>query len=163
MNDEQIAAKAAHSFRSFTKTGKIGIDDLLQVARLGIIEAKKTYVPERGSFKSYANRIARAEVYKEIHRHGRTVRAPRRDLSVPFSGRQCFESDEKSALMVDPIESRELYNAIEQLSGRQRVVIKSLFFEDLSMSEIADQTGVSKESIYIHKLRALKVLKKALS
>lgn len=163
MDDEQIARKAAASFRDFTRTGKIGFDDLLQVARLGINDARKTYEPDRGSFNSYANRIARAEVYKEIHRHGRTVRAPQRDFSVPFGGRPCFESDEESAPMVDPVEVRELHAAIKTLSERQRTVINSLYFEHLSMQEIAAQTGVMKESIYQHKQRALKTLRKALS
>lgn len=54
------------------------IDDVRQVARLGLVEAVERYEPERGSFTAYAISIILGEMKRHFRDHGRSVGVSRR-------------------------------------------------------------------------------------
>lgn len=53
-------------------------DDLLQVARLGLVLAARRYEPARGDFAPYAAATMRGELKRHLRDHGWSVRVPRR-------------------------------------------------------------------------------------
>jgi len=54
------------------------VDDLRQVARLGLVKAVRRYEPERGSFTAYAISIVLGELKRHFRDHGWSVHVPRR-------------------------------------------------------------------------------------
>jgi hypothetical protein len=51
-------------------------DDLEQIAMLGIIQAARRYVPERGAFRPYARTYANGEVYHYLRDNGFLIKVP---------------------------------------------------------------------------------------
>ncbi|MFI5894980.1 sigma-70 family RNA polymerase sigma factor [Actinoplanes sp. NPDC051513] len=54
------------------------VDDVRQVARLGLVKAVERYQPERGSFTAYAVSIILGEMKRHFRDHGWSVHVPRR-------------------------------------------------------------------------------------
>lgn len=162
---EQIAKKAARRFRKFTTRGKLGFDDLMQAARLGIHEAERTFDPDKGSFEAYAHRLATFSIYREVHNNGRTVRVPNFNKEVPFCTREVFDFDiVKSSGTIDPAQRRELHEAVvSKLTKRQLEIIQCFYFQDMTLTEIAAMHNVTVDGVYACKARALEVLRQALT
>ena len=74
---EQYAGVAVAVARRFSRTRRID-DDLLQVARLGLVLASRRFDPDRGHFAAYATATASGEVKKYLRSHGWAVHVPRR-------------------------------------------------------------------------------------
>lgn len=53
-------------------------DDLLQVARIGLIEACERFQPDRGTFAAFASATINGMLKRHFRDHGWTVRPPRR-------------------------------------------------------------------------------------
>jgi RNA polymerase sigma factor (sigma-70 family) len=58
---------------------------------------------------------------------------------------------------------RRLRNALNQLSPRQKEIIRMRYFEQTSFEEIAAQTGLTERTIYNTMYNAMKVLKEILA
>lgn len=54
---------------------------------------------------------------------------------------------------------RQIYDEIEKLPERSRDIFKLYYFEDLSLNEIADKLGISRQTVANQKHTALKTLK----
>jgi RNA polymerase sigma-B factor len=79
--DELVVANlgVAHSIAMRYRNRGISVDDLEQVARLGLVKAAKACDPERqNDFLAYAVPTIRGEVRKHFRDYGWTVRPPRR-------------------------------------------------------------------------------------
>jgi len=59
--------------------------------------------------------------------------------------------------------ARELSAAMESISTQSRLVCKMLYYEGLSLSEIAEQMKLSKNTVKNHQARGLKVLRARLT
>lgn len=59
--------------------------------------------------------------------------------------------------------ARELSAAMESISAQSRQVCKMLYYEGLSLSEIAEQMKLSKNTVKNHQARGLKVLRAKLN
>jgi RNA polymerase sigma-B factor len=69
----------AHSIAIRYRNRGISVDDLEQVARLGLVKAAQAFDPSRqNDFLAYAVPTIRGEVRKHFRDHGWTVRPPRR-------------------------------------------------------------------------------------
>ena len=69
----------AHSIAVRYRNRGISVDDLEQVARLGLVKAAQAFDPARqNDFLAYAVPTIRGEVRKHFRDHGWTVRPPRR-------------------------------------------------------------------------------------
>ena len=71
---EGIALAVARRF----SRGRRVDDDLLQVARLGLVLASRRFDPDKGHFAAFATATASGEVKKYLRSHGWAVHVPRR-------------------------------------------------------------------------------------
>ena len=75
----------------------------------------------------------------------------------------CFQlADEKNDID-QMVNNQLLANAMKDLTDTQKNVIKEVFFEDKTMQSCGDKYGISRQACFIHKERALKKLKQALT
>jgi DNA-directed RNA polymerase specialized sigma subunit len=70
---QDIADKVA---RNLSKRTGHPVDDLRQIAMLGIIQASRRYDPKRGSFRAFARTYANGEVYHFLRDKGFMLRLP---------------------------------------------------------------------------------------
>lgn len=52
------------------------LDDLLQVGRMGVLRARKTYDPSKGAASTYVWQWVRSYMLTELQNHGRVIRVP---------------------------------------------------------------------------------------
>jgi RNA polymerase sigma-B factor len=73
MQHMDIAEKVAGNISR--KTGH-PIEDLRQIAMMGIIQASRRYIPEQGDFRKYARTYANGEVYHFLRDKGFPIKVP---------------------------------------------------------------------------------------
>ena len=151
----------------------IDLDDLIQVARVGLVCAAQRFRPEAGAFVPYAV----ATITGEIKRHFRSswmVRPPRRlqeqrsddaphaqretdALSAfrPVSLDSTTAGDEAHAVEL-PVTDHDLellpdlltlHSAVDRLDSVERQVLRMRFVDDLAQSEIGRRLGVSQMQV----------------
>lgn len=151
----------------------IDLDDLIQVARVGLVCAAQRFRPEAGAFVPYAV----ATITGEIKRHFRSswmVRPPRRlqeqrsddaphaqretdALSAfrPVSLDSTTAGDEAHAVEL-PVTDHDLellpdlltlHSAVDRLDSVERQVLRMRFVEDLAQAEIGRRLGVSQMQV----------------
>lgn len=69
-----LATRLAHGYAA----RGIELDDLVQVARLGLVKAAGHFDPDRGDFAPYAAATIRGELKRHFRDHGWDLRPPRR-------------------------------------------------------------------------------------
>src|SRR5690242_3515488 len=79
------------------------VDDLEQVARLGLVKSVNRYDPERGSFTAYAIVTITGELKRHFRNHGWGVHVPRRlqDLSLEVGQARAALTNELSRRPTD--------------------------------------------------------------
>lgn len=71
----------------------------------------------------------------------------------------CFQlADEKN-----DIDQMVMANAMKQLTDAQRNIIQDFFLNDQSMQSCSKKYGITKQTCFVHKERALEKLKQALT
>lgn len=151
----------------------IDLDDLIQVARVGLVCAAQRFRPEAGAFVPYAM----ATITGEIKRHFRSswmVRPPRRlqeqrsddaphaqretdALSAfrPVSLDSTTAGDEAHAVEL-PVTDHDLellpdlltlHSAVDRLDSVERQVLRMRFVDDLAQAEIGRRLGVSQMQV----------------
>ena len=151
----------------------IDLDDLIQVARVGLVCAAQRFRPEAGAFVPYAV----ATITGEIKRHFRSswmVRPPRRlqeqrsddaphaqretdALSAfrPVSLDSTTAGDEAHAVEL-PVTDHDLEllpdlltlpSAVDRLDSVERQVLRMRFVDDLAQAEIGRRLGVSQMQV----------------
>ena len=144
------------------KQRKFTLEEYTNLVKCDEAVAKKKVVRVGNNLYEAADRL-----YKEIisEKNRKNYLKKHSDLQeVPM-----FE--EEMALIPDEKESVEkivecrilienLTKAVQKLSAQERLLIKYLFFEDMTMREIAQKTGVSPSSVHRKKQLILNKLKK---
>ena len=75
----------------------------------------------------------------------------------------CFQlADEKNDID-QMVNNQLLANAMKQLSDAQRNIIQDVFLKDQSMQSCSKKYGITKQTCFVHKERALEKLKQALT
>ena len=151
----------------------IDLDDLIQVARVGLVCAAQRFRPEAGAFVPYAV----ATITGEIKRHFRSswmMRPPRRlqeqrsddaphaqretdALSAfrPVSLDSTTAGDEAHAVEL-PVTDHDLellpdlltlHSAVDRLDSVERQVLRMRFVDDLAQAEIGRRLGVSQMQV----------------
>lgn len=109
---------------------------------LGIWENINYYDPEKSSFKNWVGGIAK---YKSLN----YVRKYLRDLENQNMENVIISTEDNALKEILSKEiSRETEKMLGSLSEEDREIFKKLYFEDKSMDEISDDTGLSKSVIY---------------
>ena len=82
-------------------------------------------------------------------------------LDAEDEGEETQIADEKNDIdqMVD---NQLLANAMKDLTDAQKNIIRDVFLKDQSMQSCSEKYGITKQTCFVHKERALKKLKQAL-
>ncbi|MHA6525065.1 sigma-70 family RNA polymerase sigma factor [Tessaracoccus sp. G1721] len=151
----------------------IDLDDLVQVARVGLVCAAQRFRPEAGAFVPYAV----ATITGEIKRHFRSswmVRPPRRlqEQRSDDAAHHQRETDALSAFRPVSLDSSPvgdeghavelpvtdhdmellpdlltLHSAVDRLDEVEREVLRLRFVDDLAQAEIGRRLGVSQMQV----------------
>ena len=162
LRDERVAAHlglAEYLARRFANRGE-PLDDLVQVASLGLIKAVDRFDPERGvEFSTYATHTIVGELKRHFRDKGWAIRAPRRmqELYLQLGkvvgtlSQELGHSPTIAELAAEvevseaDVESRAtLSPLLAQLPPRERLILHLRFFEGLTQSEIATRLNISQ-------------------
>lgn len=159
----------AQKYLVFVYHGKLGLDDLVQEGRLGVMKAHEKFDPSiNPHFPTYAGYWIRAYIRNVCMAQGRTVRVP------PKAQRDAHHSGKTMPLRnsnVDDLapflrapepeeDHRKLFRgvldqAMRQLKPREKRALQMRFFEERTLEYIGDEFGVTRE-------RARQICEKAL-
>jgi RNA polymerase sigma factor (sigma-70 family) len=169
VENDRLAAWYVRRFVALPQTDP-GHDDLVQAARLGLIEAARRYDCTRGKFSSYAvwwmNRFV-----NEAKRASYVIRLGRSKREIPVPG--FVDPDLLDTLIADQaavdlaIDAGRVRELVHELNDRERSLIEQrwLSFDPATLREIGERLGLSPEGArYIEecafsKLRRLMALK----
>jgi len=154
---DRLAHKLATYYHE-RSNGRYDYDDLYQAARLGILNAARTFNAEMGTeFITHAWNCARNSVKKAIRDDRGLIRVPVASETVIT----VVDSETASTLLemqgsdADARASEQnvmLAQAMASIPERQREAVRLVYLEGLTYEEAAEQLDVSKQ--YAHQLTA---------
>lgn len=155
-----LAPYFAHKFAAT----KMDMDDLVQEAYLGLIDAAEAFDPERGRFSTYARWHILKRIMEAIHNRNDIVRTPRRKPSVRCGSLDAERTDSGASIMdlleaddTDPAEKMDrdaeraaIRACVHELPWREAVVIRlrhGINTDRLTLVQTAQILGVSRERV----------------
>lgn len=148
--------------KKFDNTG-VGVEDLISIGTIGLIKAINTFNPEKNiKLATYASRCIENEILMYLRRNNKTKLEVSIDepLNVDWDGNELLLSDilgtEEDTIYKDlenEAERRLLNRAINQLSSREKLIVKMRFGldhpdgEEKTQKEVADYLGISQSYI----------------
>lgn len=149
----------AMKYMAFVHHGKLGLDDLIQAGRMGVLQAHSRFDPAiNPHFPTYAGYWIRAYVRRECMERGRTVRigvklqreATRAGTSIPIALSNVDDLARHLKASEPEPDHTEVYKkaldaAMRNITVRERKAIRMRYFEDKTLSEIGANFGVSRE------------------
>jgi RNA polymerase sigma factor (sigma-70 family) len=170
LQNEKLAMKLAHRYAKQYQ-GRHDYDDLAQAARLGILEAARTYDPSRGTaFSTHAYHRARDAISHFLKKNTGVIHIPykaERDDSVekpicanlPERWEDCVVTGDDT---LSTFEGRiVLEGLMSELTARQREVLKLVFFNQYTYDEVAAELSITRQTAHATAKRALKKLRYA--
>ena len=131
------------------------VDDVVQDVLLSIHRARHTWNPER-PFAPWFYAVLRSRMVDAIRRHKRTsAREESMDVTPPVVWSQSPEAE--------VIARADLAQAMRQLTPAQRVVIERLKLMEMTVRDVARETGMSEANVKVTAHRGYAVLKRFLS
>jgi RNA polymerase sigma factor (sigma-70 family) len=129
-------------------------DQLRQIGRLAVIEAKKNYEKEKGAFATHAHKIIKRRMLDAIRaaRWRTEPIIPHFDMSIIIDER-----------IGDPDVSIDINSAISVLDIGERKIVEMYFYKGLTHKEIAATLGCCERTIERRKVEILKKMKDYLS
>ena len=164
-------------FRSkkFDNTG-VGVEDLISIGTIGLIKAINTFNPTKNiKLATYASRCIENEILMHLRRTSKTKLEVSIDepLNVDWDGNELLlsdilgtEDDIISKDMESEVEKKLLHNAVEQLSGREKMIVELRFGyntpegNEMTQKEVADLLGISQSYISRLEKKIMKRLRK---
>lgn len=170
--DSEIG-RLASRLRIEMRGGALGVDDLLNVGRLGLVEAVKRWRPDGGSsFRSYANLKIRGAALDEVRRLDFVSRSARDRVdaalargeevegfglvSIERSGDEeggglaevlpCGGRDAAAEMEVSEL-GRLAFEWIEEFPADYQAVIRGLYVEGKPMREVGEDLGVTESRV----------------
>lgn len=100
--------------------------------------------------------------YELLHSFTRTKSVKESVFLDDDEDENCFQlADEKNDID-QMVNNQLLANAMKDLTDAQRNIIRDVFLKDQSMQSCSEKYGITKQTCFVHKERALKKLKQAL-
>ncbi len=161
--------------KRFENTG-VGIEELISIGTVGLMKAVATFNSEKGiKLATYASRCIENEILMFIRKSSQRRKEISIDepLSVDYDGNELLLSDVLGSdadsvfrNMEDDEERKIVREAVEELSGRERLIIEmryGLFGKrELTQKEVADALGISQSYISRLEKKIMHRLKKRL-
>lgn len=131
------------------------VDDVVQDVLMSLHRARQTWNPER-PFAPWFYAVLQSRMVDAIRRHKRTAAWEEpMDAVPPVVWSQSPEAE--------TIARADLAQAMRQLSPAQRVVIERLKLMEMSVSDVARETGMSEANVKVIAHRGYAVLRKFLT
>ena len=143
-------------------------EDLMQCAFLGMLEAAKTYDPDKGAFLTWLSFYVRKSSREALGLIGRTKREHYAAVSMeaPIGEDLCIADTLEAESVPDALEAEDLQQdvcaAVDALPEHQQEILHMHYWEGATIAEISRQTGRSahaERNKALNELRRNKVLK----
>lgn len=140
-----VCAVASHVHHQIGR--QIPVDDLIGFGLEGAYEAAVRYDPARGQlFSTYAYRRIRGAIYDRLHEWSQT---PRSRYAEPRTEPPLQPSVEEEACRREL--GDRLLSALERLSAREQHIIRRCYCDEIPVSEVARELGISQSrASHIH-------------
>ncbi|OEH84837.1 sporulation sigma factor SigE [Desulfuribacillus stibiiarsenatis] len=159
--------------RKFENTG-INIEDLVSIGAIGLIKAVNTFDPDKKiKLATYASRCIENEILMYLRKNNkiRTEVSFDEPLNVDWDGNELLlsdvlgtENDTVFKNIEDRVDKKLLYNALDKLSDRERVIMEMRFglsgHEEKTQKDVADLLEISQSYISRLEKRIIGRLKK---
>ena len=144
-----------HVARKYLNSGE-DVEDLAGIARIGMIKAIKSFDPSKGvKFSTYATRCMTNEILmyfrkEKKHKSNISIEQP---LYYDGEGNEMKledlvdSGDDILGEIVEREEIIRLRQAVEQLSGRDRVIIEEMYFKGKTQKQVSELLGLSQPHI----------------
>lgn len=156
-----------HIARKYLNSGE-DVEDLAGIARIGMIKAIKSFDPSKGvKFSTYATRCMTNEILmyfrkEKKHKSNISIEQP---LYYDGEGNEMKlevlvdSGDDILGEIVEREEIIRLRQAVEQLSGRDRVIIEEKYFKGKTQKQVSELLGLSQSHISRIEKKLLKKLR----
>jgi RNA polymerase sigma factor (sigma-70 family) len=181
-HDGLIAPIASHYWRALG--GRIELEDLMQVGRLGMMRAAEKWDPDLGAWSTYAVLWIRHAIGRYVHDHSRLVRLPvhlqtsqrkagefrtertmRLDAPCGDAGRPFHDvtadlegADPEQAAIESDLQAR-LDAALAALPRRDREILTARLAGDWTLPELGEVHQLSRERVRQIQEQALSVVR----
>jgi RNA polymerase sigma factor (sigma-70 family) len=149
----------AQKYLLFVYNGKLGLDDLVQEGRMGVLKAHEKFNPALNPhFPTYAGYWIRAYIRNVCMAHGRTVRVPPQAQRAAFHNGTPLPLKNSNVDDLAPFlrapepeeDHRKLFRktldqAMRRLKPREQHALRMRFYEEKTLGEIGDVFGVTRE------------------
>lgn len=166
---DRMAHKLALAFHK-RSPAYVEFDDLLQVARMGILEGVRTYDPGRKvKLSTHAYNCALYALKKAVMSDTGLIKVPTRG-NVPENLPTVTEMPDKwedtcFAEQIGHLDETErrivLERLMQGLNKRQQAIISQVFFQNLTYEEVARQMGITRQTVHYLASQALAKMRKA--
>lgn len=131
------------------------VDDVVQEVLLSLHKARHTWHPER-PFAPWFYAVLQSRMIDAIRKHKRTTHWEEATDAVP-------PVVWSATAEVDTIARADLADAMRQLTPAQRLVIERLKLDEMSVRDVARETGMSESNVKVTAHRGYAALKRLLS
>lgn len=142
------------------------LDDFAQAARIGILEAVRTYDPDSGNkFITHAYNKAKFSIGRMLRRDTGVIKIPTKVARAAVVPKRVSLPDDCEPSQRVSMDFSNLYDrvildeAIATLPPRQRAVIQGLYFDHRSAVDIAAELNCATNTIYVTAQRAMAKLR----
>lgn len=166
---DRMAHKLALAFHR-RSPAHVELDDLLQVARMGILEGVRTYDPSRKvKLSTHAYNCALYALRKAVKSDTGLIKVPTRG-NVPDNLPVVTEMPEQweescFAVQMEQLDETErrivLERLMQGLNKRQQDIISQVFFQNLTYEEVARQMGITRQTVHYLATQALAKMRQA--
>ena len=157
-----------HIAKKFLNSGE-DIEDLASISRIGMINAIKSFDPNKEiKFATYATRCMTNEILMSFRREKKHKNNVSLEQPLFYDGEgnelkleDLVESGAPDAidLYIEREEISRVRQSVEQLEGRDKVIIEEMYFKGKTQKEVAQLLGISQSYVSRVEKRLLKKLK----
>lgn len=127
-------------------------EDVHQQVFLEVWQRAPDYDPERASVLTWIMTIARSRAIDELRRRGR-------DLQDPTEGSELAELPDPELFTDELVERWRVAHLLSRLRPAEAELLRLRFYEGLSQTEIAEQTGMALGTVKMRMVDALSRLR----
>lgn len=169
-DQQKLAAdnvRLAYKFASKNPVHGLDFEEVVSICLMGLVRAARLFNPNRARFSTFAYKCMRSAICADIKAQTYDNRIINK-LATPFAtnrfGRLIEPADPKSDS--DAAESNEaafsLRLAMERLEDRDAMVLRWRFFDGLTLSQVGEKLGITRERVRQIQVEALTELRRIL-